>query len=183
MSVRFPAPRAVQPLPAPLRMFHWITAGLLLAMFLLAWTFDWMGPGDLGATLVDMHRSLGLLLLAVVVLRLGWRLTHPLVPLPDTHPRWERLLASAVQACLYVSLLAMPLLGLSASALSGDAIRVFGVTLPDAFTMNEDGSDRLFEIHGVLARILLGLVALHVAGALRHHFLRRHGLLGRMRIW
>lgn len=175
-----PSPR---PFPAVVRAFHWITAGVLLLLFLLAWTFDWIGPSDFSAVLVDAHRSFGVLIFLVVALRLIWRLTHPIEPLPDTSPKWERLLASGVQACLYLGLLAMPLLGFFASVLSGDVVRVFGWSLPDTVEMDEDRSDLLFGLHGILAWVLLGLTALHVAGALRHHFIKRDGLLGRMRIW
>ena len=92
-------------------------------------------------------------------------------------------MASSVQAALYLCLLAMPILGWVASALSGDTIRVFGLMVPDIFSLNEDRSEWLFELHGTLAWMLLVLTGLHVAGALRHHFLKRDGLINRMRIW
>jgi cytochrome b561 len=173
----------IHPLPAVLRGFHWVTVVLLVIMFALAWTFDWIGPSTISATLVDLHRSFGILLVVVVVMRLLWRATHRLDPLPGGTPSWEHLLASAVQAALYACLLAMPFLGWVASALSGDTISAFGLTLPDVFSMDEDRSDWLFELHGTLGWILLGLVGLHVAGALRHHFIKRDGVLNRMRLW
>lgn len=173
----------VRPLPRVIRGFHWATVALLVVLFGLAWTFDWIGPSNLSVTLVDLHRSFGILLFLVVVARLAWRATHRIDPMPDVSPRWERWLASSVQGALYLCLLAMPILGWAASATSGETIRAFGLTLPDLLTMNEDRSDRLFELHGTLAWVLLGLVALHVAGALRHHFVKRDGLIGRMRIW
>ncbi|WP_062015174.1 cytochrome b [Aureimonas sp. AU4] len=171
-----------RPLPAALRRFHWATVALLVVMFALAWTFDALGPSPVSATLVDLHRSFGLLILAVVALRLLWRLTHRVEPLAGAAPRWERWLASGVQAALYLALLAMPLVGWLASAMAGDTVRLFGLALPDFVPMNEDRSDRLFEFHGFLGWVILALAALHVLGALRHHFLKRDGLLNRMRI-
>ena len=176
-SSRPPAHR----LPVATRAFHWLTAALVLAMFLLAWGIGWAGPGDLGLRLVDLHRSVGVTLFAVVVLRLAWRLAHPLPALPDHVETWERALAGTVQAALYAGLLAMPVLGWAASDTAGDTVRVFGVfALPSLLPMDEDRSDLLFAIHGWVATGLLCLVALHVAGALRHRFVKRDGVLERM---
>ncbi|WP_182083962.1 cytochrome b [Aureimonas sp. ME7] len=176
------APNGAAPLPLALRRLHWASAALLVAMFALAWTFEALGPSDLGAALVDWHRSFGLLLLAVVIARLVWRLTHKVEPIPPGIPAWERWLAAAVQGALYLLLVAMPLLGWAASAATGDVVRAFGLPLPEILPMDEDLGDRLFQIHGTLAWVLLALVALHVAGAVRHHFVHRDGLLARMRI-
>ena len=173
----------VQPLPRTLRGLHWATVALLVVMFGLAWTFDWLRPSDLRVSLIDFHRSCGILLFLVVVARLAWRATHRLDPVPQGSPRWEHWLASGVQGALYACLLAMPVLGWVASAMSGDTIKAFGLTLPDVISMNEDRSDWLFELHGTLAWVLLALTGLHVAGALRHHFVKRDGLINRMRLW
>ncbi|WP_082653305.1 cytochrome b [Aureimonas sp. AU22] len=172
-----------RPLAMTIRTLHWLTAGLLVLMFGLAWTFDALGPSDTGASLVALHQSFGLLILVVVAARIVWRVTHPIEPLPGDTQRWEMRLATLVQATLYALLVAMPLVGWYASALSGDTIRFFGVALPDLVTMNEDRSDQLFEIHATIGWAILALTALHVAGALNHQFIRRDGLLNRMRIW
>ncbi|WP_193227595.1 cytochrome b [Aureimonas psammosilenae] len=176
-------PPPVRPLPAALRWFHWGTVCLLALLFGLAWTFDWLGPSPSGATLVEVHRSFGILLFAVVCARLIWRATHRIDPLPRQSPLWERLLASGVQASLYLALLAMPAIGWLGSALSGDVVRFFGLPLPDLVGMDEDMSDRLFDLHETLGWTILALVALHVLGALRHQFVKRDGLLTRMRPW
>jgi len=176
------SPVKAVPLPLSLRRLHWATAALLVLMFALAWTFSAIGPSDLGARLVAWHRSFGLLLFLVVLARLVWRLTRRVDPLPPAIPRWERWLAAGVQTSLYALLIAMPLLGWSASALMGDVVRVFGITLPDILAMNEDLGDQLFQLHGLLSWVLLALAVLHIAGAVRHQLVHRDGLLARMRI-
>ena len=166
---------------ATARAFHWASAALVAAMFTLAWTFGALGPGALGASLVNLHRSVGVTLFALVAARLAWRLAHPLPPLPPDTAPWERRLARSVQVLLYAALLAMPAIGWAASDMAGDTVRVFGLlALPSVLPMDEDRSDLLFAVHGWVATALLALVALHVAGALRHRFLKRDGVLERM---
>ncbi len=168
-------------LPAATRAFHWASAALLAAMFGLAWSFNALGPGATGASLVTLHRSVGVALFALVALRLAWRATHPLPPLPAHVTPWERRLAGGVQAALYAGLLAMPAIGWAASDMAGDTVRVFGLfALPSVWPMDEGWSDRLFAVHGWVATALLALVALHVAGALRHRLVKRDGVLERM---
>lgn len=167
-------------LPRATRWFHWATVVLLVAMFALIWTSGLMTPGPLSATLVNAHRSIGLVLFALVLARLAWRLSHPLPPMPDPVPAWDRRLAAVVQGALYASLMAMPPLGWLASAMAGDTVRLFGLALPDMVAMNETGSDRLFAVHGWVATALLALAGLHVAGAMRHHLIERDRVLERM---
>lgn len=168
-------------LPLGTRVFHWLTVALVALMFALILTAEQLGPGESGAALVDLHRSVGLTLLVVVLARLAWRLAHPLPP--TERPAWERLLAGGVQAALYVCVIAMPLLGWAASEAAGDTIRLYGIaTLPGILPMDEDLSDQLFTLHGWVAIVLLCLIGLHAAGALRHRFVLRDGVFERMRI-
>lgn len=168
-------------LPTLTRAFHWGTVVLMVSMFSLIWIADWFGQGPFGAYLVELHRSIGTLLFVVVVARLVWRLLSPTKPFVISGSVWEHRLASVVQALMYAALLAMPLLGWAASDTAGDTVRVFGLfKLPSFWNMNEDLSNLLFTIHGWVAIGLLALAALHVSGALRHHFILRDTVLKRM---
>jgi cytochrome b561 len=163
------------------RLFHWGTVILLMAMFTLIWIAGWFGPGTTGTQLVALHRSVGVVLFILVLVRLIWRVSHPFAPLKAPGPIWEHRLAATVQFLLYASLLAMPLLGWAASDTAGDTVRVFGfATLPSFLSMDEDRSNLLFNIHGWVATGLLACAALHVIGALRHRFVLRDRLLERM---
>lgn len=163
------------------RALHWGSALLLVAGFVLAWTFSALGPTAVSARLVGVHRSVGLSLLVLTALRVTWRIAVPLPPLPSGTPSWEAWLARLVQAALYVCLLAMPVIGWFGSSAGGDAVSFLGVLpLPDLTGQDQDLADRAFQVHEMLGYAILALLSLHVAGALRHHFLARDGVLRRM---
>ena len=160
------------------RLRPWLTVALLAAAFGLAWSFDALGPGATAGRLVTIHRSVGLTILGVTALRLAWRAAHPLPA--HAGPAWERWLAHTVQAVLYAGLLAQPLLGWAASGAEGDSVTYLGlVPLPDLLDPDPDRADQLFALHKLLGFALLGLVGLHVAGALRHAW-HRDGVMRRM---
>ena len=164
------------------RLLHWGSAMLLAGAFGLAWTFSALDPSALSARLVGIHRSLGLAILALTIMRLVWRATAaPLPPLPAGTAAWERRLARGVQGALYLGLLAMPLLGWIGSSAAGDAVTAFGILpLPDLVGMDQDLSDRVFQAHHLLGYSILGLLALHIAGALRHYLVAQDGVLASM---
>lgn len=90
------------------RAFHWGSAVILVCMYGLAWTASAMGAGQIGVGLIDLHRSLGIVLIGLVTLRIVWRLTHPLPPLPESVTSWERMLSGLVQGLLYGGMILMP---------------------------------------------------------------------------
>ena len=170
---------AAQRLGMTTRALHWTTAALVAGGFGAAWLFDALGPGPIAAKLVEVHRSVGLCILLVTLARVAWRATHPLPAVPGAP--WERWLAGTVQALLYLSLLAMPLLGWLGSNAQGDTVAFLGVMpLPDLLGANQDLGDRVFVLHGWLGYGILALLALHVAGAMRHRFIKKDGVLQRM---
>ena len=151
-----------------------------MSAFGLAWSFNALGPGPVAGRLVGVHRTVGLTILGLTVLRLVWRILAPLPSLPPT-PVWEIRLARSVQAVLYVMLLLQPLLGWAASSAQGDAVTYLGlVTLPDIVEMDETKADTISRLHEFTGFAILALVTLHVAGALRHGLVRRDGVLRRM---
>ena len=178
MTARPAAPVASRGIGRGVRLFHWGSAALVAAAFGLAWSFDALGPGATAGRLVAIHRTVGLTILAVTALRLAWRAAHPLPP--HAGPAWELWLARAVQAGLYAGLVAQPLLGWVASNAQGDSVGLLGLfPVPDLVDPDPDRADALFALHKALGWTLLGLLGLHVAGALRHGWMR-DGVLRRM---
>jgi cytochrome b561 len=118
------------------------------------------------------------------VARLAWRAWHPApAPVASLRP-WERRLAGATHALLYVLLLAVPISGWLMSSASGFPVVYLGlVQLPDLVAKNKEQAETLKVVHFVLNKTMLALVALHVAAALKHHFVDRDNTLRRMWSW
>ena len=114
-------------------------------------------------------------------MRLAWRLRHPPPPLPAGLPAWERAAARVTHALFYLLLLVQPLIGFLQSNAANFPVVAWGVLpLPALIGSDEALGETLILVHENVARVLLGLIVLHVAAALRHHFLLKDDVLRRM---
>jgi cytochrome b561 len=171
------------------RLLHWGMAALVLAMVALGlFMTRAFAPGDMGSyEWYQIHKSLGFTVFVLAVLRLLWRVGDA-APAAEPGKRWERALARLVHVLLYLLLFAIPLTGwlmVSSSTvqdLFGIPNRVFGLfDMPDPFVPGDQPlSDRLKGVHAALWKALGIVLALHVAGALKHHLVDRDGVLRRM---
>ncbi len=162
-------------------VLHWlVAAGVLLQIALGLWMIEIpKQPVGVRAWWFNLHKSIGLTLGALIVLRLAWRLTHRPPPLPARLPGWQQAVAAVNHGLLYACMLVMPLSGYLGSSFSGYPIRFFGVVLP-GWTAKDDALKELFSlVHWAAAALFMALIALHVAAALRH-LLARDGLFDRM---
>src|SRR5713101_3432732 len=133
------------------RALHWITAALVLTTIPLGVVIvnEWGGP--LQDPLYDLHRSIGALLILVMIVRLGYRLTHPPLPLPDDIPPIQQLAAHATHWGLYALLLVQPFVGWVATSAYGAPIMVFGLfQLPPIWPKDQPFSESLFVVHQVI---------------------------------
>lgn len=163
------------------RLLHWTIAVLLLAQLFFGW---WLGdiPRNTPARgyYVNLHKSTGLLLGLLILVRIVWRLRHGALALPDFVPRWQRTLASASHNLLYVLMLIVPVAGYLASNFSRHGVKFFNVLiLPPWGSDDKQIYTLLNQAHKLAALLLLILVVLHVAAALMHG-LRRDGIFSRM---
>lgn len=159
---------------------HWLVAVLVLGQFSLGWLMQEIpkSPPGVRADVFNFHKSIGLCLLGLMLFRLGWRLSHR-APAWPAMPRWQRRLAGITHALLYVALIAMPLAGYLGSVFSGYPVKWFGIVLPAWGADLPHVKEAMRTTHLATSFVLLGLVSLHVAGAL-HHALHRDGMLARM---
>lgn len=163
------------------QIFHWLTAVGVIAGFTVGLIMVEMAFSPLQLKLYSWHKWIGVSIFALLLLRLAWRLGHPAPPLPAATPPWQRSAAHLTHWGLYGFLLLIPLSGWLMSSAKGFSTVVFGVLpLPDLLDQNEALGDRLAVLHWWLNKTLLALVLLHVAAALKHHFVDGDGLLWRM---
>lgn len=161
--------------------FHWLMAALIVGLLCLGLYMEDLGRSPLKLQLVFWHKSLGIAVLALVVLRILWRfLNVPPSSLPN-HKPWEKILARIAHAALYAGMIGMPLSGWAMSSAKGYPVSVFGwFTLPGITPKNHDLGEFMGEVHEVTAWILIGAIALHAAGAIKHHVIDKDSTLRRM---
>jgi cytochrome b561 len=169
--------------------FHWAVAALILANILIAWQFHSV-HGVLGSAILQIHKSVGITILLLGVLRLMWRLLNPPPPFAITMQAWKKGAAKIAERGFYFIMFAMPLTGWAIVSASGlpTPIMLFGVVrwpyIPSLGTLPFDQILRMYGLsagaHHLLARTTYALLALHVLAALRHQFLKRDAVLGRM---
>jgi len=161
---------------------HWLVAFGVLGQIALGW---WMLdipklPVGVRGYWFNLHKSIGLTIGALIVLRIAWRLTHPPPALPRTMPRWQVKAAHASHWLLYGCMLAMPVAGYLGSVFSGYPIRYFGQSLPGWGWKDEELKVLFSTVHLVTSLIFVSLITLHVLAALKHLFIDRDGAFHRM---
>jgi cytochrome b561 len=174
----------------PAIVLHWAIAALIAGNLLLAWSFG-LVPADGLRTLIDIHKSIGITVLGLAILRVLWRATHAPPPLP-AGPAWESTAAHTVHWILYGLIFLLPISGwMHDSAWKGAAghpVKLFfvipwfriGAIEHLAPLTKEYWHSLLFKVHLSLAYVLYGMFVAHVAGALKHQFLEGKPELQRM---
>ena len=163
------------------QLLHWVVVALILVQVTLAWIADDLPLGMKKLAMLARHKSFGITILGLAVLRLLWRWTNPTPALPNDLKPYERVLAHFTHAALYVLLFAMPLSGWMMSSARGFPVSWFGfVQLPDLVPKNQRLYEALLQTHDLLALALGAVVALHVAAALKHHYFLKDDVLRRM---
>lgn len=163
---------------------HWTIALLIVGVLVIGFIMD-EAPPELKFKLFQLHKSCGLLALALSLVRLVWRATHRAPPLPPDTKRWEKGLTHAVQFGFYVLMIGLPLagwLGVSASPrkMPLTFFGLFDVPLLPFFNGAADPQEithDLFELHEALAWGVIALLVLHVGAALKHHFMLRDDVM------
>ena len=163
-------------------VLHWLIAVFVFAQISLGL---WMigipkAPPGIRVYWFNVHKSIGITLGVLILLRLIWRLTHRALPLPDSVPRWQRIAAKTSHVLLYVCMIVMPVSGYLGSSFTKYPIIYWGVRLPhwgwDAPALKELCS----QVHLVTVIVFITLIAIHTGAALKHLLINRDGVFQRM---
>lgn len=161
-------------------VLHWLLALAIIGAFCVGVYMSDLPFSPTRLKLYNWHKWAGVTILALSALRLLWRLTHR-PPADAPMAVWQARAAHAVHLLLYIAFFAVPLTGWAMSSAKGYPIVWFGVLpLPDFVPKDHDLGELLEQVHAALAWGLAFLVLAHVAGALKHQFIDRDGLLARM---
>lgn len=170
-------------------LLHWAIAALIVTNVLVAWRFQGL-KGLAQFELIQLHKSIGISVLVLSLLRLAWRLLHRPPPYPPTMAPWEKAAASTVHWAFYGFMILMPLTGwlmVSASPFNLPTLLWGAIPLPHiepvhALPMGERRvlTERFEGAHEMLAWTAYLLIAVHVAAAIKHQFFNKDGVLWRM---
>lgn len=183
-------------------ILHWLIAITIFSMFALGWymtdlpkeapkqmaydLFNWgvytwqlTEPTTPRSFYFNLHKSLGITLFALIILRILWRISHKPPAILATHKAWERNLALASHHILYLLMVALPVSGIIMATYSKYGIKWFGV--PFIKGLDNTPMRKIFvSVHEVIGIVILVVIALHIAGALKHRFIDKDDTLKRM---
>ncbi len=167
------------------KAFHWgmfiLLAGLvILGNYMYELPADTPDQMSYKFGLYDLHKSFGIMVLFLVVLRLIWRKMNPVPVMPDTMSRLENISAYAMHLLLYAIMLLQPVFGWLLSSYGGHPVKFFGLELPALVGKNKELGELFEELHEVTAGLLVTAFVVHVAAALYHHYVRKDDVMDRM---
>jgi cytochrome b561 len=163
------------------RVLHWLAALLIFTGFGLGLFMTGLEFSPDKFRYYAWHKWLGITVFLLAAVRLAWRATHPAPALPEAMPAWQMRAARAAHLLLYALMLAIPVSGWIYSSATGVSVAYLGlVDLPNLVPKDRELARRLLFLHQSLNSLLAAVVTVHVAAALKHHFVDRDDILARM---
>ena len=166
------------------KMLHWLVAGMIVLQFVLAKMADIAsdeGSAVRELALLTNHKSVGITLLALAIVRLVWRQKNPPPALPDTMPQWQVTASQLSHWSLYALLFAMPITGWLMSSASAYSVSWFNLfQLPDFVAPNPAAKEVFQETHETLSKLLILVATVHIGAAIKHALFDKDGVLQRM---
>lgn len=159
---------------------HWLIGLAVIANIGLAMLTEGL-PRETHRAAMGIHKSLGITILLLTIVLILWRIGHKAPPLPAGTPAWQRPLSKVVHLLFYLLLILLPLSGWVWMSAADRPIDVFGLfTMPSIVGPSESVADTLHDRHELLGLTMLALVTIHILAALKHQFIDRTRLIGRM---
>ncbi|MEL7537723.1 MAG: cytochrome b/b6 domain-containing protein [Pseudomonadota bacterium] len=166
------------------KLFHWTIAALIVLQYVLHEAAEYAeesGSMLRELALIANHKSVGITVLTLALLRLAWRLIAAPPKLPNTMPKWQVAASHISHWSLYILMFALPITGWLMSSAYGFSVSWFNlIQLPDFVEKAPALADRLEDIHEILAKTLFVIAVVHILGALKHAIVDKDGVLARM---
>ena len=176
-------PRLVTHYTAVAIALHWLMAIAVIGMIGVGLWMHELKNSPFKIEIYTWHKWTGLTILVLAIARVLWRVHRPPPPLPPM-PRWQELAADGSHYLLYGLLFAMPLTGWLMNSAAGFPLTWFGLfKVPALISKSRDAFEFWEETHEILSRVLIGLILVHVAAALKHYWVDRDEVLSRMLPW
>jgi len=165
---------------ATAKVLHWVIVALLVVQYLIGWLMPGIHRGMKPGAAMTFHISIGITILVLIVLRLAWRLTHPVAP-ESSLPPWQRLSSETVHWLLYILVLATTLTGWLFTSFRGWGVSFFYLApMPMLASENAAAGKIIDGLHQAAEWTLLVLIGLHIAAGLAHLFIYRDRVMQRM---
>lgn len=186
---RFKKVNNMHPAPLPSRApayatlaitLHWMLAILIIGMTGLGWYMMSIEDDPGSAWYFNLHKSIGVVIVALVVVRLLWRLNHKPSALPASMPSWQLMASKIGHRLLYAAMLAMPFFGIVGTMLSEDDTQIFGLLMPRMLHANHDMAEIFFNAHSITAWFFVSLIVAHALAGFKHLLVDKDGVFQRM---
>jgi cytochrome b561 len=164
------------------KFLHWLIAILVVIMLCAGVSFNYLPNGNFMNTLIFIHKSTGVTILGLMVLRLLWSTMNPVPAFPLTMPRWEKIAARFTHSIFFVLIIAMPITGIFMSLAAGYTVPFWGITTVHLTFVPKNKALAAFMAnwHTYLAWTIAAFIALHTLAALKHHYKDKDSILKRM---
>ena len=163
------------------KALHWLIVLLIISQWVIMQRAEALPLGNAKLQAIGFHKSFGMTILALAIIRLVWRWMNPVPSLAGKTQPWERVFATLSHFLLYALIFALPLSGWLMSSARGFAVSWFGqFTFPDLVAKNDALYRQLQDLHHLLFAALVVVALVHIAGALKHHFIDKNDVLKRM---
>ena len=159
---------------------HWTLALLIVGMVALGWSMMAVEHEPGTKWLFELHKSVGIVVFTLVLVRALWRAGHRPQALPASLPVWQLRLAAGTQWALYACMVALPVTGFIGALYTKTGIAFFSIPLPRLVTPDHPTAELFFSAHSVLVWVLVGFVTLHALAGLKHLLLDRDKVFQRM---
>lgn len=161
------------------KFFHWVVFVLLVGMLIFGYFMEDFSK-EMQPLIYNIHKLTGLTILALMVLRLGWRLINPNTSLVQDAPQWQRKIEKLVHHLMYAFIICMPIAGWVGSVAAGYNPHLGSITFTLPIEKSEAVADVAFWLHNNIALVIIGLISIHILAALYHQFIKGDKIINKM---